>query len=91
MWTVYTSHCYYTSGKASSRLFELGTEISSLLNDRNGLLTDYFNDKEWLCTLYYLAYIFHKMNKFSTFIQGKRKTTFDANDKVVEENDSVPQ
>lgn len=46
------------------------------------MLADYLNDQEWLCKLCYLADIFSKMNEFSTSIQGKQKTIFDANDKI---------
>lgn len=58
-------------------------EVFSILKDNNSLLEDYLNDQEWLSKLCYLADIISKINEFSKSIQGKPKTIFDANDKIV--------
>jgi len=79
---LHTKVRWLSRGKALSRLLEFRTEVSSILNDQNSLLVNYLNDQEWLCKLCYVADIFTKMNEFSTSIQGKRRTIFDANDKI---------
>ncbi|XP_050527868.1 zinc finger BED domain-containing protein 5-like [Daktulosphaira vitifoliae] len=80
---LHTEVRWLSRDKALSRLLELRTEVSLILNDQNSLLEDYLNDQEWLIKLCYLADIFSKINEFSTSIQGKQKTIFDANDKIL--------
>lgn len=74
---------WLSRGKAFSRLLELRTDVSLILNNQNSSLADYLNEQEWLCKLCYLADIFSKMNEFNTYMQGKQKTVFDANDKIL--------
>ncbi|KAG9493567.1 hypothetical protein GDO78_001455 [Eleutherodactylus coqui] len=64
------------------RLLKILCEVSSLLNDQNSLLAVFMNAQAWLCKLCYLADSFLKMNEFSTSIQGKQNTIFNANDKI---------
>jgi len=72
---------WLSRGKALTRLMELRTEVSFLM-DHNVTLGEIMNDVTRLCQFSYLADIFSKMNELSLFLQGRTMTIFDASHKV---------
>ncbi|XP_050012644.1 zinc finger MYM-type protein 6 [Alexandromys fortis] len=73
---------WLSKGRILTRLFELRHEIEILLNQRHSDLARYFQDKEWVAKLAYLADMFSLINKLNSALQGTVATLFNLYNKV---------
>ncbi|CAO2589068.1 Zinc finger MYM-type protein 6 [Lemmus lemmus] len=73
---------WLSKGRILTRLFELRHEIEILLNQRHSDLARYFQDKEWVAKLAYLADMFSLINKLNSALQGTMATLFNLYNKV---------
>lgn len=73
---------WLSKGRILTRLFELRHEIEILLHQRHSDLARYFQDKEWVAKLAYLADMFSLINKLNSALQGTMATLFNLYNKV---------
>lgn len=73
---------WLSKGRILTRLFELRHEIEILLNQKHSDLARYFQDKEWVAKLAYLADIFSLINKLNSALQGTMATLFNLYNRV---------
>ncbi|XP_051044784.1 zinc finger MYM-type protein 6 isoform X2 [Phodopus roborovskii] len=73
---------WLSRGRILTRLFELRQEIEILLNQKHSDLARYFQDKEWVAKLAYLADMFSLINTLNSGLQGTMATLFSLYNKV---------
>jgi hypothetical protein len=77
-----TEVCWLSRGQVLKRLFELRAEVSFFLKERENLLLEHVERKDFIHGLAYLADIFNHMNAINLLIQGLEVTIMDATEKL---------
>lgn len=78
----YTEVRWLSRGQVLKRLFELRTEVSIFLQDKDNSLYEFFEKEDCVQGLAYLADIFAHLNEINMSLQGPAVTIVDATERL---------
>ena len=73
---LHTEVRWLSKGRALTRLLVLKSEIILFLSENNSEFVKLFQNKIWLCKLYYLSDLFEKLNELIVSLQGENANIF---------------
>lgn len=73
---------WLSRGRTLKRLIDLKDEVQIFLMGKNSIMEELFLNEKWLCSLYYLADIFERLNELNSALQGENTNILNLYDKI---------